>query len=119
MKNQQEIKFENTLQRMFISPYFEYSNIPNSVGQIIHYLYSYSFRDYDRVQVGNNTVQYRGEEIASFKLVKSIPVFTFIPKYDYLQETQNNYLEMVYTDYGKQYIKLLMNLKNSYYGIQR
>lgn len=91
---QEQIMYQNTC---FDLATGEYRNHPlKSIGNIIHYLRGYGLREYDTVTIGFDgsvgKVTLWGNVIATYTFNETMPIFTFIDKYDWLQAKQDNYI---------------------------
>ncbi len=89
---QEQIIYENTLLRAITSHYKKYEF--KSLGNCIHWLYTYGLIQYDIVQFGDNKVTLHGTQIATidFDDQLQMPIFTFIDKYDWLKNTQTHFI---------------------------
>jgi hypothetical protein len=94
-KSQKQIRYENTLLRSQIGEYKSYKL--GTLGNIIHWLYVYNLIQYDTVQIGESKVKLHGNLVATYHLdkEKEMPIFKFVDKYDWMQETQDNFIDFL------------------------
>lgn len=87
---QEQIIYQNTCFDLATSEYRNYSF--KSIGNIIHYLRGYGLLEYDTATIGHGKVNLWGKVIATYTFNETMPIFTFIDKYDWLQAKQDNYI---------------------------
>lgn len=93
MKPQEQIIFESICIERCMGDYRGYPL--GSIGNVVHWLRAFGFRDYDRVQIGDNTVTYWGKPLATFTIDEDLkmPVFTFNDEHEWLQRQQDTYIQ--------------------------
>lgn len=90
-------------------------NVYLSVGTILHFLYMYGTFDMaETCTVGSGSVNYHGQQIATFEMSEKykIPVFKFIEKYDFCNDNQELFLRGIDEGYHIEWRKKFEHLKN-------
>lgn len=105
-KSQEQIIYENICADRCMGDYRGYPL--GSIGNVIHWLRTLGFRDYDRVQIGEDSVHYWGRVIATFTINSDLgmPVFTFDNEHKWLQRQQDIYIQCI-GKYSNPYEKYL------------
>lgn len=127
-KSQHQIRFENLFIRSLGGWWSGYA--PESVGNIIHWVYVFSERldTAENITVGNNEVRLHGKRMAKIEMDEALqmPIFTDIDYYEHFEQNQKIFHEglKIYKDFvrewGKRYqgIRPVPNLENKRYSLK-
>ena len=122
MTEQEEIKFENMIcddqTNWWPCSRDKKGELYLSLGTVLHFLYVYgNFDMAERSIIGDGVVTFHGEQVATFTTPKEsdkykVPVFTFIEKFNWMNEKQEIFLKGLDNDLHLKWREKMSHLKD-------